>query len=80
MGSCTGTYLRMLIHKMAEGEFDFPYLIGGVVVGAVIVITLIYRLCCYKNRVPTGEITTTQALHITQVDVVRAPPTGVSSP
>ena len=80
MGSFTGIYPRMLIHMMAEGEFDFAYLIGGVIVGALIVIALIYRLCCYKNRVPTGEITTTQALHVTQVDVVRVPPTGASSP
>ena len=80
MGSFTGIYPRMLIHKTAEGEFDFAYLIGGVIVGALIVIALIYRLCCYKNRVPTGEITTMQALHVTQVDVVRVPPTGASSP
>ena len=65
---------------MAEGEFDFVYLIVGVVVGALIIVALIYRLCLYKNRVPTGETTTTQTLHVTQVDVVRVPPTGASSP
>ena len=79
MGSFTGTYLRMLIHKMAEGEFDFIYLIVGVVIEALIIVVLIYRLCCHKDRVPTGETTTTQTLHVTQVDVVRIPPTGASS-
>ena len=65
---------------MAKGEFDFIYLIVGAVVGVLIIVVLIYRLCCYKNRVPTEETTTTQNLHVTQVDVVRIPPTGVSSP
>ena len=75
-----GTYPHMLIHKMAEGEFDFAYLIVGVVIGALIIAGLIYRLCFYKNRVPTGETTTAQTLHVTQVDIVRVPPTGSSSP
>ena len=80
MGSFTGTFLRMLIHKMAYGEFDLICLIIGVVVGILIVVVLIYRLCCYKNRVPTEETNNTQNLHVTQVDVVRIPPTGASSP
>ena len=80
MGSFTGTFLHMLIHKMAKGEFDFIYWIIRVVVGVLIIVVLIYRLCCYKNRVPTEETTSTQNLHVTQVDVVRIPPTGASSP
>ena len=75
-----GTSLRMLIHKMVYGEFDFICLIVGVVVGVLIIVVLIYRLCCYKNRVPTEETTNTYNLHVTQVDVVRIPPTGASSP
>ena len=80
MGSFTGTSLRMLIHKMTYGKFDFIYLIVGVVVGVLIIVVLVYRLCCYKNRVPTEETTTVQNLRVTQVDVVRIPPTGASSP
>ena len=79
MGSFMGIFHHMLIHKMAKGEFDFIYWIVGVVVGFLIIVVL-YRLCCYKNRVPTEETTTTQNLHVTQVDVVRIPPTGASSP
>ena len=75
-----GTSLRMLIHKMTYGEFDFIYLIVGVVVGVLIIVVLVYRLCCYKNRVPTEETTIVQNLHVTQVDVVRIPPTRASSP
>ena len=80
MGSFTGTSLRMLIHKMTYGKFDFIYLIVGVVVGVLIIVVLVYRLCCYKNRVPTERTTTVQNLHVTQVDVVRIPSTGASSP
>ena len=80
MGSFTGTSLHMLIHKMTYGKFDFIYLIVGVVVGVLIIVVLVYRLCCYKNRVPTEETTTVQNLRVTQVDVVRIPPTGASSP
>ena len=65
---------------MEKGEFDYIFLTVGIVVGVLIVVVSMYRLCCYKNRVPTGEITTTQALHVTQVDIVRVPPTGASSP
>ena len=80
MGSFTGTSLRMLIHKMTYGKFDFIYLIVGVVVGVLIIVVLVYRLCCYKSRVPTEETTTVQNLCVTQVDVVRIPPTGTSTP
>ena len=62
------------------GEFDLICLIIGVVVGTLIIIALIYRLCCYKNRVLTEETTNTQNLQVTQVDVVRIPPTGASLP
>ena len=74
-----GTSLRMLIHKMAYGEFDLTCLIIGVV-GVLIIVGLIYRLYCYKNRVSTEETTNTHNLHVTQVDVVRIPPTGASFP
>ena len=33
-----------------------------------------------KNRVSTEETTNTHNLHVTQVDVVRIPPTGASFP
>ena len=62
------------------GEFDLISLIIGVVVGILIIIALIYRLCCYENRVSTEETTNTQNLQVTQVDVVRIPPTGASLP
>ena len=62
------------------GEFDLISLIIGVVVGILIIIALIYRLCCYENRVSTEETTNTQNLQVTQVDVVRIPPTGASFP
>ena len=62
------------------GEFDLISLIVGVVVGILIIIALIYRLCCYENRVSTEETTNTQNLQVTQVDVVRIPPTGASLP
>ena len=75
-----GTFLPLLIHRMMYGEFDLICLIIGVVVGTLIIIALIYRLCCYKNRVSTEETTNTQNLQVTQVDVVRIPPTGASLP
>ena len=75
-----GTSLHTLIHEMAYGEFDLTYLIIGVVVGVLIIIALIYRLCCYKNRVSTEKTTNTHNLQVTQVDVVRIPPTGASFP
>ena len=74
-----GTSLRMLIHKMAYGEFDLICLSIGIVVGVLMIVALIYRLCCYKNRVSTEETTNTHNLHVTQVDVVRIPPTGAST-
>ena len=75
-----GTFIPLLIHRMMYGEFDLISLIIGVVVGILIIIALIYRLCCYENRVSTEETTNTQNLHVTQVDVVRIPPTGASFP
>ena len=75
-----GIFLPMLIHRMMYGEFDLISLIIGVVVGTLIIIALIYRLCCYGNRVSTEETTNTQNLQVTQVDVVRIPPTGASLP
>ena len=75
-----GTYLLTLIHKMETGEFDYIFLIVGIVVGVLIIVVSMYRLCCYENRVPTEETTTTQNLQVTQVDVIRIPPTGASSP
>ena len=65
---------------MAYGEFDLICLIIGVVLGVLIIVVLIYRLCCYKNRVLIEETTNTQNLHVIQVDVVRIPPTGASFP
>ena len=64
---------------MVEGEFDFIYLIVGIIIGALIISALIYRLCCYKNRVQTGDIMTAQTLHVTQVDIVRIPSAEASS-
>ena len=75
-----GTFLPLLIHRMTYGEFDLISLIIGVVVGILIIIALIYRLCCYENRVSTEETTNTQNLQVTQVDVVRIPLTGASFP
>ena len=79
MGSFMGTSLRMLIHKMAYGELDFVCLIVGVVVGVLMIVALMYRLCCYKNRIPTEETITVQNLRVSQVDVIRIPPTEASS-
>ena len=75
-----GTSLPMLIRRMAYGEFDLTNLIIGVVVGVLIIVVLMYRLCCYKKGVSTEETTNTHNLQVTQVDVVRIPPTGASFP
>ena len=75
-----GTSLPMLIHRMAYGEFDLTYLIIGVVVGVLIIVVLMYRLCCYKNRVSTEKTANIHNLQVTQVDVVRIPPKGASFP
>ena len=64
---------------MEKGEFDYIFLIVGIVVGVLTIVVSKYRLC-YENRVPTEETTTTQNLQVTQVDVIRIPPTGASSP
>ena len=45
-----GTFLPLLIHRMTYGEFDLISLIIGVVVGTLIIIALIYRLCCYETE------------------------------
>ena len=65
---------------MEKGEFDYIFLIVGIVVGVLMIVVSMYRLCCYKNRVPAEETTTTQNLQVTQVDVIRIPPTGASNP
>ena len=44
-----GTSLPMLIRRMTYGEFDLTSLIIGVVVGVLIIVVLMYRLCCYKK-------------------------------
>ena len=79
MGNFMGTSLSMLIHRMAYREFDLTYLIIGILVGIPVIVALIYRLCCYKIRVPTEQNTNTSNLHVRQVDVVRIPPTGAST-
>ena len=75
-----GTSLPMLIRRMTCGEFDLISLIIGVVVGVLIIVVLMYRLCCYKKEVSTEETTNIHNLQVTQVDVVRIPPTGASFP
>ena len=75
-----GTSLPMLIHRMTYGEFDLTSLIIGVVVGVLIIVVLMYRLCCYKKEVSIEETTNIHNLQVTQVDVVRIPPTGASFP
>ena len=65
---------------MEKGEIDYIFLIIGIVVGVLMIVISMYRLCCYENRVPTEETTTTQNLQVTQVDVIRIPPTEASSP
>ena len=50
-----GTSLPMLIRRMAYGEFDLTNLIIGVVAGVLIIVVLMYRLCCYKKGVSTKE-------------------------
>ena len=65
---------------MTYGEFDLISLIIGVVVGILIIIALMYRLCCYKKEVSPKETTKIHNLQVTQVDVVRNPLTGASFP
>ena len=52
-----GTSLPLLIRRMTYGEFDLISLIIGVVVGILIIIALMYRLCCYKKEVSPKETT-----------------------
>ena len=73
-----GTSLPLLIRRMTYGEFDLISLIIGVVVGVLIIIALMYRLCCYKKEVSPKETTKIHNLQVTQVDVVRIPLTGAS--
>ena len=73
-----GTSLPLLIHRMTYREFDLISLIIGVVVGILIIIALMYRLCCYKKEVSPKETTKIHNLQVTQVDVVRIPLTGAS--
>ena len=75
-----GTSLPMLIRRMTYGEFDLTSLIIGVVVGVLIIVVLMYRLCWYKKEVLTEETTNIHNLQVTQVDIVRIPPTGASFP
>ena len=75
-----GTSLPLLIHRMTYGELDLISLIIGVVVGILIIIALMYRLCCYKKEVSPRKTTKTHNLQVTQVDVVRIPLTGASFP
>ena len=75
-----GTSLPLLIRRMTYGEFDLISLIIGVVVGVLIIIALMYRLCCYKKEVSPKETTKIHNLQVTQVDVVRIPLTGASFP
>ena len=75
-----GTSLPLLIHRMTYGEIDLICLIIGVVVGILIIIALMYRLCCYKKEVSPNETTKIHNLQVTQVDIVRIPLTGASFP
>ena len=75
-----GTSLPLLIRRMTYGEFDLISLIIGVVVGVLIIVALMYRLCCYKKEVSPKETTKIHNLQVTQVDVVRIPLTGASFP
>ena len=75
-----GTSLPLLIHRMTYGELDLISLIIGVVVGILIIIALMYRLCCYKKEVSPRKTTKTHNLQVTQVDVVKIPLTGASFP
>ena len=75
-----GISLPLLIHRMTNGEFDLISLIMGVVVGILIIIALMYRLCCYKKEVSPRKTTKTHNLQVTQVDIVRIPLTGASFP
>ena len=75
-----GTSIPLLIRRMTYGEFDLISLIIGVVVGVLIIIALMYRLCCYKKEVSPKETTKIHNLQVTQVDIVRIPLTGASFP
>ena len=75
-----GISLPLLIHRMTYGEFDLICLIIGVVVGILIIIALMYRLCCYKKEVSPNETTKIRNLQVTQVDIVRIPLTEASFP
>ena len=75
-----GTFLPLLIHRMTYGKLDLISLIIGVVVGILIIIALMYRLCCYKKEVSPRKTTKTHNLQVTQVDVDRIPLTGASFP
>ena len=75
-----GTSLPLLIRRMTYGEFDLISLIIGVVVGVLIIVALMYRLCCYKKEVSPKETTKIHNLQVTQVDIVRIPLTGASFP
>ena len=75
-----GTSLPLLIHRMTYGEFDLISLIIGIIVGILIIIALMYRLCCYKKEVSPRKTTKTHNLQVKQVDVVRIPLTGASFP
>ena len=75
-----GTSLPLLIRRMTYGEFDLISLIIGVVVGVLIIVALMYRLCCYKKEVSPKETAKIHNLQVTQVDVVRIPLTGASFP
>ena len=35
---------------MEKGEFDYIFLIVGIVVGVLIIVVSMYRLCCYENK------------------------------
>ena len=75
-----GTSLPLLIRRMTYGEFDLISLIIGVAVGVLIIVALMYRLCCYKKEASPKETTKLHNLQVTQVDVVRIPLTGASFP
>ena len=80
MENFMGTSLPLLIRRMTYGESDLIKLIIGVVVGVLIIVALMYRLCCYKKEVSSKETTKIRNLQVTQVEVVRIPLTGASFP
>ena len=79
-GKFYGYISPLLIHRMTYGEFDLISLIIGVVVGILIIIALMYRLCCYKKKSHLERPLKHTILQVTQVDVVRIPLTGASFP